>query len=88
LGRRGTDEASDYGVVAEVRDDVILLTRDDGTTFGLPPDRQLLAPADRGLYTHRETGNWIEDRDFLVALTITISDRASLGDIKAHGVMP
>jgi hypothetical protein len=76
------------GVVAEVREDVILLTREDGTTFGLPPDRQLLVGADRGVYTLRETGESIEDPDFLVSLTITINDLASLGDIKAHGFMP
>jgi hypothetical protein len=74
-----------HGVVAEVRDDTILLTRDDGSSFGLPPAPELLEVAEPGIYTLRETGESIEDPDFLASLTITVNDHASIGEIRAHG---
>ena len=77
-----------HGVLTDLRDDVIVLTRDDGTTFGLPPDLTILEAAAPGEYTLRGTGESIEDPDYLVGLTITINDAASVREIEVHGFRP
>jgi hypothetical protein len=74
-----------HGVVTKVGDDAISLTRDDGSSFGLPPAPELLDAADPGVYTLKETGESIEDPDFLASLTVTVTDLASNSEIKAHG---
>jgi len=42
-----------YGILTDLHDDVIVLTRNDGSTFGLPPDPTLLEAAGPGVYTVR-----------------------------------
>jgi hypothetical protein len=76
-----------HGKVQELRDDVILLARDDGT-FGLPPARDLLEPAEPGIYTLRATGESVEDPDFLLTLTVTVDDQGSVEEIEQHGFQP
>jgi len=77
-----------YGILTDLHDDVIVLTRNDGSTFGLPPDPTLLEAAGPGVYTLRGTGESIEDTDYLVRLTITINDATTIPEIEAHGFRP
>ena len=74
--------------MTDVDEDVILLARSDGSTFGLPPIPELLDPAATGVYTLKETGEAIEDPDFLTSLTVTIHDRASLRKVETRGFAP
>jgi hypothetical protein len=77
-----------HGLLTEVREDAILLARDDGSVFGLPPAPELLDRAEPGVYTLRETGEAIEDPDLLASLTVTVSDQDSVGELRAHGFSP
>lgn len=77
-----------HGVVSEVRDDAILLTREDGRVFGLPPAPELFEQAEPGSYTLSESRESVEDPDFLVSLTVTVSDQASLADLRESGYFP
>lgn len=49
----------------ELREDVILLTRDDGSTFGLPPDPELPDVADPDRCTLQGTNESAGDPDYL-----------------------
>ena len=74
-----------HGVLAEIREEVMLLARDDGSTFGLPPAPDFLEVAEPGIYTLRETGESVEDPDFVASLTVTVNDPVSLGELRASG---
>jgi hypothetical protein len=77
-----------HGLVTEVRGDVILLSRDDGTTFGLPPFLEIFDVAERGHYGLRETGESIEDPDFLVSMTVSNVNRDELREFQAKLALP
>ncbi len=74
-----------HGIVAAVREDAILVTRSDGSAYGLPPAPELFEVAEPGVYTMNETGESVEDPDFLASLTVTIHDPASLTELRDRG---
>jgi hypothetical protein len=77
-----------HGVLTEAGENAMIVTRDDGSTFGLPPAPELLDRAEPGVYTLRDTGETIEDPDLLASLTVTVADEESLDDLWTHGFMP
>jgi hypothetical protein len=50
-----------HGIVSEITEDAIVLARNDGSTFGLPPGLEVLDPAEPAIYTLKETGESIEE---------------------------
>jgi len=74
-----------HGVVGEIREDAIVMTRSDGSTFGLPPAPELLDEAEPGIYTLRETGESVEDPDFLASLTVTVHDLGNMPSSRRTG---
>lgn len=82
------DKLQTHGVVVEAREDAILLVRDDGSSFGLPPVYDLLVHAEPGVYTLHETGESIENPDFLASLRITINNPTNLAAIRTRGFEP
>jgi hypothetical protein len=76
------DRFQTHGLVSEVGEHWIVLTRSDGGEFGVPRE---LEPAEPGEYRLRETGEVVVDPDFLARWTVTISPGSSPADVRAGG---
>lgn len=76
-----------HGVVEDVRAETIVLRRDDGSSFGLPPVLDLLEPAKPAIYRLR-SGEEVDSPDFTATLKVTVRDPAETEELEEHGYLP
>ena len=82
------DQFQTHGVVSSADARGVVLNRGDMPAFGLPPGPELFEPADPGQYSLRSTGEVVEDPDYLVSLSVHVSDRASVQELRDVGYVP
>jgi hypothetical protein len=82
------DQFQVHGIVSAADDAGVVLDRGDEPAYGLPPGPELFEPAESGEYTLRSTGEVVDDPDYLVSLSVHVSDQGNAEELRNVGYRP